>query len=206
MRWKKETTNPYEIKQVAVELVEKPPLISKEPLNTPEKVVGALADKICNQREEMLAIINVRGDGRPVNISVGRIGAAEDEISNPKDILKSAILSDATGIIILHNCPFGKPGPSHYDIRQTDRLKMTCDLLGIKLLDHIIVNRDKQFYSFRNNDMITAREISFVERAEDLRLNQSVEAGKQEAKRRIQEVSLKPLAKKPKESKLEMSR
>lgn len=206
MRWKKETTNPYEIKQVAVELVEKPPLISKEPLNTPEKVVGALADKIYNQREEMLAIINVRGDGRLINMSMNSIGRAEGAISAPKDILKSAILSDAAGIVMLHSYPFGQPKPSLYDIRMTDRMKMTCDLLGIKLLDHIIVNRDKQFYSFRRNDMITAQEISFVTSAESLELDQSIEAGRHTAEMRIQGRASKSMIKRQKEGKLEMSR
>ena len=206
MRWKKETTNPYEIKQVAVELVEKPPLISKEPLNTPEKVVGALADKIYNQREDMLAIINVRGDGRLINMSMNSIGRAEGAISAPKDILKSAILSDAAGIVMLHSYPFGQPKPSLYDIRMTDRMKMTCDLLGIKLLDHIIVNRDKQFYSFRRNDMITAQEISFVTSAESLELDQSIESGRHTAEMRIQGRASKSMIKRQKEGKLEMSR
>jgi DNA repair protein RadC len=58
------------------------------------------------------------------------------------DILRSALISNASGIIIGHNHPSGDPVPSAEDIEMTIRLMKACDTIGLTLLDHIVVARD----------------------------------------------------------------
>ena len=62
-------------------------------------------------------------------------------------VFRRALLNNAEGIIQLHNHPSGNPKPSPDDIRFTSNLKKACDLMDIKLLDHIIFT-DGEFFSF----------------------------------------------------------
>ena len=62
-------------------------------------------------------------------------------------LLKRALLSDATAVIMAHNHPSGCPTPSVSDIRETRRVHDACRLLEITLLDHLIFGEDS-FYSF----------------------------------------------------------
>lgn len=62
--------------------------------------------------------------------------------------MKSAILSNSNSMIFLHNHPSGDPTPSDEDKTITQRLKEAGELLGIRVLDHIVVGSEK-YYSFK---------------------------------------------------------
>ncbi len=60
-------------------------------------------------------------------------------------ILSVALKSLATGIILIHNHPSGNLKPSSDDIKITKKLKESCKLLDITLLDHLIITKDSYF-------------------------------------------------------------
>jgi DNA repair protein RadC len=62
-------------------------------------------------------------------------------IVHPREVFKTALLSSAAAIILVHN-PSGDPSPSSEDISITRRLKEAGELLGIKVLDHINVGSE----------------------------------------------------------------
>jgi DNA repair proteins len=62
-------------------------------------------------------------------------------------VFKTACLSNAAAILLVHNHPTGDPNPSSEDIAITKRLRESGDILGIRVLDHIIVG-DDEFLSF----------------------------------------------------------
>ena len=147
-------SNLFKLDKVAVRLVEEPPLLSKEPLNNPEKAVNAVAEELKQYDREALAIINLYADGKPINMTIASIGQVDGAMACPRDLLKSTILSNAVGMIMVHNHVSGSLNPSYDDVKLTEKMKSLCDLLGVKLLDHIIVGREYQFYSFYENDII----------------------------------------------------
>jgi len=63
--------------------------------------------------------------------------------------MKSAILLGAAAIVLSHNHPSGDPTPSPDDIRMTERMSKAADILGIRLLDHVIIGELGSF-SFRD--------------------------------------------------------
>lgn len=67
------------------------------------------------------------------------IGSSANCSVNPREILKRALQYDAVSIILLHNHPSGDPTPSTSDINFTERMRQASELVGIKLLDHIIL-------------------------------------------------------------------
>ena len=69
-------------------------------------------------------------------------------------ILSVALKTAATGIILAHNHPSGNLQPSENDKVITEKIKQACKLLDISLLDHLIVNPDKQFISFIEESLL----------------------------------------------------
>lgn len=57
-------------------------------------------------------------------------------------MLCGALLSKATGIILIHNHPSGKLKASNQDISITKKVKSTAEVTDIKLLDHLILNEE----------------------------------------------------------------
>lgn len=76
-------------------------------------------------------------------------------MAHPRDVYAGAVADLATGIIVAHNHPSGDPSPSKQNIATTQQLVAAGQILGVKLLDHIIVTGRKH-YSFQMEGMIFA--------------------------------------------------
>ncbi len=68
-------------------------------------------------------------------------------------IMKEAIETLASGLVLSHNHPSGNLVPSKEDIALTQKCKEACLMLDMKLLDHIIIHEDK-YYSFSDNGVL----------------------------------------------------
>ena len=68
-------------------------------------------------------------------------------------IMKGALLSNATGMIIAHNHPSGNEKPSGEDNRITEQIKKAAEVLNIRLIDHIIITSNT-YYSYVDNGML----------------------------------------------------
>jgi DNA repair protein RadC len=86
------------------------------------------------------------------DVSVGSLSAS---IVHPRETFKAAIRESAAAVIFIHNHPSGDIKPSQEDILLTRRLVQAGEVLGIKVLDHIIMG-DASYFSFRDNGLITA--------------------------------------------------
>lgn len=80
-------------------------------------------------------------------VSVGSLSAS---IVHPREVYKSALLSSAAAILFMHNHPSGDPYPSREDLDITKRLKECGELLGIRVLDHVVIGHDR-YYSFADH-------------------------------------------------------
>ena len=89
------------LNQVAIRLVKERPLLSEEALTTPEKVAMLVGDYIRDMDREVLCVINFNAKLQPINFNVVSIGTVDSSIAVPRDILKSAILSNAKNMMIL---------------------------------------------------------------------------------------------------------
>ncbi|WP_461505034.1 RadC family protein [Pseudothermotoga elfii] len=83
-------------------------------------------------------------------------GTNNQTIFHPREIFRIAIRSNATSIIVVHNHPSGDPSPSVEDKKATEMLISAGDILGIEIIDHLIVGREK-YYSFRENRLLGDR-------------------------------------------------
>jgi DNA repair protein RadC len=69
-------------------------------------------------------------------VSVGSLTAA---LVHPREVFKPAILANAAAIILVHNHPSGTADPSAEDRALTERLEHAGELLGIRVVDHVVV-------------------------------------------------------------------
>lgn len=89
-------------------------------------------------KEHFLAL-HLDGKNRLSCIDRVAVGSLNSAIVHPREVFKTALLSSAAALILIHNHPSGDPTPSREDLELTGRLKEAGELLGIKVLDHVII-------------------------------------------------------------------
>jgi DNA repair protein RadC len=103
-------------------------------------------------RERFLSL-HVDSKNRILCVDTVSQGSLNASIVHPRELFSSAILSAAAGIILLHQHPSGDPEPSREDIDLTKRLKEGADLLGIRILEHIVIGEGR-YISFADKGLI----------------------------------------------------
>jgi DNA repair protein RadC len=71
------------------------------------------------------------------------IGLLTQSLAHPREVLRPAIREAASALILIHNHPGGDPTPSEDDKKITSELKKAAEIIGIRILDHIIISKDK---------------------------------------------------------------
>ncbi|MGH7801242.1 MAG: RadC family protein [Thermodesulfobacteriota bacterium] len=122
----------------------------KKRIKNAEDVINYVAEYygpyLRDAKKEFFNVILLDIKNKPIDnleISKGSINAS---IVDPKEIIKEATLRSASSIILVHNHPSGDPEPSPEDIETTKLVIQACELVGIKVLDHIIIGRNKEDY------------------------------------------------------------
>jgi DNA repair protein RadC len=82
-------------------------------------------------------------------MDVVSVGTLTQSCGHPRELYNAAILTNAAAIILVHNHPSGDPSPSLEDAQLTARISKAGEILGIKLLDHVIIG-ELGHYSFAN--------------------------------------------------------
>ena len=121
-------------------------------INSPEKASAyfhSVMDEIYDKEAFVVAFLNTKN--RIIDHEVVSIGTINSSIVHPREVFRNAIINKANSVILCHNHPSGDLTPSTEDINITRRLKETGNLLGIKVLDHLIVNgiNQNEVYSFQ---------------------------------------------------------
>ena len=99
-----------------------------------------------DREQFIIACLNTKNE--PTNITVVSVGSLNKANVHPREVFKTAILSNAESIVAFHNHPSGDTTASQQDIQLTHRLVEAGELLGIKLLDHLIIG-DGTFTSLK---------------------------------------------------------
>ena len=138
---------------VRVKLKAAPELKTRYPMDNPQHAILAMKDIMIDLDREHFYVVNLDATCRPLNYHVASIGSINVSIVEPAAIFKTALLSNASSIIILHNHPSGNPLPSESDRKATERLIGCEKLLGVSVLDHVIIGSSTGFYySFREKE------------------------------------------------------
>jgi DNA repair protein RadC len=101
----------------------------------------------CRQTEEVFVLLPLNGKNqimagrKPGFFEVSR-GSVTSSIVHPREVFKRLILANAVSFIVMHNHPSGDPMPSTEDVEITRRLKSCAELVGIRVLDHVVMGTE----------------------------------------------------------------
>jgi DNA repair protein RadC len=124
----------YQVREIPA-AYKKPDLPS---IRNPEDVYK-ICQSMTNYKQEVFRVLLLTTRHqvfRELTVGIGTLNAS---LVHPRDVFRAAIRLNAAAVILVHNHPSGVPEPSTDDRELTDRLNKAGDLLGIKVLDHLVV-------------------------------------------------------------------
>ncbi len=127
--------------------------LEKVRINAPNTIADLfMSDMRYLQKEHFRAIL-LDTKNQIIVVEEVSIGTLNASIVHPRDVFKAAIKRNANSVVLIHNHPSGDPSPSNEDINITNRLYEVGELVGIKVLDHIIIG-DNKYISFKEKNLI----------------------------------------------------
>jgi DNA repair protein RadC len=133
--------------------------LTKRYLLKPEKRISnsedivRLVEDIRISKQEHFITITLTGSSTVIEKRTVFKGTIDYSIIHPREIFADALTDRAAGIVFVHNHPTDTSEPSEDDIQITKQLCETAKLLGIKVIDHIIVNKD-DYFSFQKKGLL----------------------------------------------------
>ena len=122
------------------------------PLRTSAEVYRHCGERLATLRKEQFHVILLDGKNRPlkdVRVSEGTLTAS---LVHPREVFVPVIEESAAAIILVHNHPSGDPTPSAEDIAITHRLRQVGELMGVRVLDHIVIGHGR-YVSFTDEGL-----------------------------------------------------
>ncbi len=122
-------------------------------ITSPADVFNFMAEEMRYLEQEEFRVIFLNIKNKVIITEVIFKGSLNSSIVHPREIFRLALKRNAASVILLHNHPSGDPKPSSEDINVTRRLVEAGEVMGIKVLDHIIIG-EKNYVSFREKNLI----------------------------------------------------
>ncbi|KAF5090570.1 hypothetical protein DSECCO2_16360 [anaerobic digester metagenome] len=123
-------------------------------ISSPKDAVGIGQQFLEDADREQVIVCCLDTKNQPLSISVVSMGILNSSLIHPREIFKTAILTNAASIMLFHNHPSGDPEPSNEDLSITQRIKEAGVLMGIELLDHIIIGTEGRYCSLKEKGLV----------------------------------------------------
>lgn len=122
-------------------------------VRTSRDVYNYFHPKLADQPVEELWVMLLNNASKLIDARRVATGGITEVVADVRLVLREAIMGRATAIALCHNHPSGSVRPSHHDDKLTDRLRQACELMNIRLTDHIVLT-DGRFYSYADEGRI----------------------------------------------------
>jgi DNA repair protein RadC len=122
-------------------------------LRSSEDVFRHFAEQMEKEKRELFYVVLLNNKNkkiREVKISEGSLTAS---LVHPREVYNPVIRESAAAVIFVHNHPSGDPAPSPEDIEITRRLKQVGEVMGVRVLDHVVIGHGR-YYSFSDRGML----------------------------------------------------
>ena len=138
----------YIVPEMRLALI-KEPGANPLPINCPEDL-QKFVQPLRHYSEEYFIAFHLTARNEVCNYQVVSHGSLFASLVHPREVFKGALIANSHAIIVAHNHPGGSLTPSREDLETTETLIKAGDLLGVKVIDHIIVSSNG-LYSLREN-------------------------------------------------------
>ena len=127
------------------ELLKVKEIAKGKPIRSPRDVSDFVSKNMEDEAlvdRECFWILHLNARNQVIEKELTAIGCVNACIVRPADVMRKAVINGTVAIVAVHNHPSGNPEPSNEDHMMTERLKKSCDILGIELLDSVIIAAD----------------------------------------------------------------
>jgi len=119
------------------------PLYGAPTMSDSSAVARLLRAHFEGRPHEEFLVVCLNAKHRPIGYQVVSVGNLTVSIVEPREAFKAAVCMNAAAVIFSHNHPSGDPTPSQEDRALTKRLVASGELLGIRVLDHLVLGEDR---------------------------------------------------------------
>lgn len=129
------------------------------PLATPEQIYQFAGPEMQTLSHEVVRVLLVNARLSFLRQEQVSLGSINETLTQPRDIVRPALIHAAWGFILVHNHPSGDPAPSEADRRTTRRVHEAAEAVGVRFLDHLIIGapsdtRPHPYFSFREAGLL----------------------------------------------------
>lgn len=111
-------------------------------ITSAKDVFNIFVDRFGNAKKEYFICLYLDSKNKIIKEKIVSVGTLNASLVHPREVFKDAIRESANSVILVHNHPSGDCSPSSEDVEVTNILKKAGELLGVKVLDHVIVCSD----------------------------------------------------------------
>jgi len=123
--------------------IQSEPYNERPQITSPDDVARIFIPRLSDLNREILIAVLLNTANRIIKEIVISEGNLNSSVVHPREVFKPAIDELSAGVILVHNHPSGNPEPSRADVEITKQIYQAGEIIGIKLLDHIIIAGDK---------------------------------------------------------------
>ena len=123
-------------------------------MNRPTAAADYMRPLVINRPAESFYVMTVNNRLNLITWREVTRGLVDRSLVHAREVFRGAILDNASAVLLVHNHPGGDTAPSPEDVRVTRMLVSAGDIIGIKILDHIIIGPTPDFFSFREAGLL----------------------------------------------------
>jgi len=120
------------------------------PFRNSADVYAHFRERLASERRERFYAILLDNKHRKIKEIAVSEGSLTASLVHPRDVFACVVRESAAAVIFVHNHPSGDPTPSPEDVEITRRLRQAGDLMGVRVLDHIVIGRGR-YVSFADD-------------------------------------------------------
>jgi len=121
----------------------------RDPLGRPDEVARYLTLRYRLRDQEVMGALFLDVRGKLLADKELYRGTLSRAAVEPREVLKEALRRGAAGVVLFHTHPSGDPSPSPEDFAFTRRMSSAADVVGVRLIDHLILGASGQWVSLR---------------------------------------------------------
>ncbi|MEW6515947.1 MAG: DNA repair protein RadC [candidate division FCPU426 bacterium] len=120
---------------------ERPAVAARPPVRSSQEAAKLISARLRDLEQEAFCLLLLDSRHRLLAEPVISLGGLDQAPVHPREVFRAALSHPTAAVIVAHNHPSGDPAPSESDVALTQRLAAGAELLGLRLLDHIIIGK-----------------------------------------------------------------
>lgn len=119
--------------------------IARATLTSPRDLALHLLPQYGASPVEQFGLVMLDSKLHILRIKIVAVGSLDSTVAHPREVFREAAVASAAAIVLFHNHPSGDPTPSTDDLELTERMLDAGDVMGIRVVDHIILAAHRYF-------------------------------------------------------------